>query len=213
MGSEAYLPTKPTKPISPTGMFNSQFDFNKRDHSKKNNFLWFGSKGAIHKGLDIILDVVSKNTNFNLYICGLTPNDQHLLKDLLNKPNIFIMGRVDVQSQEFLDIIYKTPFLTFPSCSEAQSTSILTLLRHGVIPVVIKNSCGIDRFAEHLIFINDGNTVSLEEKMNWLSRQSEEWVKARSSNSFDMSNKQFTLNNFSNTLYTALDEFIESPIG
>ena len=33
---------------------------------KGNDFLWFYGYGAVHKGLDILLDVFSKNQNYNL---------------------------------------------------------------------------------------------------------------------------------------------------
>jgi hypothetical protein len=46
----------------------------------KNNFLWFGSKGTINKGLDLLLDIFGQNGDLNLYIWGLTKKSKFKLR-------------------------------------------------------------------------------------------------------------------------------------
>jgi len=66
--------------INPTGLFNESFMLKDKSFIKNNNFLWFGSRGAIHKGLDLLTEVFSKNEELNLYAYGVNKNGYKYLK-------------------------------------------------------------------------------------------------------------------------------------
>ncbi|HWY98739.1 MAG TPA: hypothetical protein VNY36_06620, partial [Bacteroidia bacterium] len=59
--------------------------------SAKQRYIWFGSDGAIHKGLDLVIDAFAQLKNYTLYICGNLENEKEFLtyySNLLNAGNI-----------------------------------------------------------------------------------------------------------------------------
>ena len=151
--------------INPTGLINKNYKvIDKNFDICKRNFLWFGSYGAIHKGLDLLLDVFSKNKGLNLYIAGLNKKEEWLLKQYKNCKNIINCGFIDVQSDNFIELINKVGFVILPSASEGMSTSVLTCMKHGLIPVVTRN-VGID--VDNIgIFLEDYKIEYLDKKIN-----------------------------------------------
>ncbi len=129
--------------LNPTALINRNYkkDNNKNFNNCKKNFLWFGSFGAIHKGLDILLDVFKNNQDINLYIAGLNKSERWLLRDYKDCSNIIDCGFINVKSEKFLKLINKVGFVILPSASEAMSTSVLTCMKHGLIPIVTPNTC------------------------------------------------------------------------
>lgn len=127
--------------IYPTALINNNYKFKtkKYDFCKK-NFLWFGSCGAVHKGLDILLDVFKNNGEIKLFIAGLDKSERYLLKSYKECSNIVDCGFIDVQSERFLRLIDDVGFVVLPSASECMSTSVLTCMKHGVIPIVTRNT-------------------------------------------------------------------------
>lgn len=131
--------------LNPTGLINRDYipNRNKNFEICKRNFLWFGSTGAIHKGLDILLDVFSKHKDLNLYIAGLNKNEKWLLERYKFCKNIIDCGFIDVYSKNFIKLMNDVAFVILPSASEGMATSVLTCMKHGLIPIVTQN-VGID---------------------------------------------------------------------
>ncbi|ACM92081.1 glycosyl transferase, group 1 family protein [Nautilia profundicola AmH] len=119
-------------------------DFNK-DYSKaKKNFLWFGSSGLVHKGLDLCIEVFKDLPDYNLFICGPREDDFfRVYEKELNLPNIHYMGFMDIDSYKFKQIVEKCAFSIFSSCSEGQSGAVLTTMSIGLIPIVTE-MVGVD---------------------------------------------------------------------
>jgi glycosyltransferase involved in cell wall biosynthesis len=115
------------------------------------DFIWLGSRGVVHKGLDILIDVFNQ-LKITLHVCGA---DKKYIESKLKmkvNDNIIIHGKVDTNSDYFNDNILKnSSFIIMPSCSEGVSTSVLTGMRLGLVPVVT-HSCGIniDNFGFYL---------------------------------------------------------------
>jgi hypothetical protein len=140
---------------NPTGLINSTFNINDISKNIHNNFLWFGSSGVIHKGLDVLVEAFDlMPSNNHLYVYGLDPLDKSLLK--FTNSNIHLNGKVNVSSSEFIEVVKKCNYIVLPSCSEAMSTSILTGMLHGLVPIVTKNA-GMNKLNENAIYINDFN--------------------------------------------------------
>lgn len=122
----------------------------KKDYDKcKNRFLWLGSEGVVHKGLDLVLDVFSELPECHLTVCG--PLDipwerefkQGYYRELYETSNILTIGWVDVSSEQFIDITSSCTALIYPSCSEGQAGSVITCLQASMIPVISYES-GVD---------------------------------------------------------------------
>ncbi len=115
--------------------------------SCRKSFLWFGSSGMVHKGLDLVLDVFSEMPDYHLYICGPVQQEKDFVRayyrELYQIPNIHTIGWVDVNSAEFIEIINKCVGLIYPSSSEGQCGSVVNCLHAGLIPIISYQS-GLD---------------------------------------------------------------------
>ena len=76
----------------------------------RRRFLWFGSNGFVHKGLDLVLEAFAAMPEYHLTVCG--PIKEEMEKDfektfyreLYQTSNIRTEGWVDVVSPEFMRI-------------------------------------------------------------------------------------------------------------
>lgn len=97
-------------------------------------FVWFGSSGAILKGLDLAVDAMERLDGCHLHVCGLEPAERPLFD--LRPDRVTDHGFVDVRSARFAGILGQASFVVLPSCAEGVATSVLTCMNHGLIPVV-----------------------------------------------------------------------------
>jgi len=114
----------------------------------KNSFLWFGSLGLIHKGLDLLIDIFSKHKDLTLHICGASNSEKEFFtyynKILQKSKNIINHGFVDLRSEEFKNIMNQCAFVIYPSVSEGCPSSVLNVIANGgLIPLITKSS-GLD---------------------------------------------------------------------
>jgi len=107
-------------------------------------FVWFGSAGFIHKGLDLLIEAFRNRPSQKLIVCGLTPADSRLI-DLLEPPsNVVRLGTIDVSSYEFMDLMGRCSFCILPSCAEGCSTGVITCAAHGGLIPIVSEFAGID---------------------------------------------------------------------
>jgi hypothetical protein len=181
--------------IYPTGLINEKFIFKDKNHiNTRKNFLWFGSTGAIHKGLDLLIDVFSKKEDIYLHICGFNETDRKILK-IPKRQNIIDYGSVDVRSQVFLDIMEKCSYSILPSCSEGFSTSITTCMLHGLIPVVVKNT-GFNRLGDKAIFLEEYKIEYIQLILTKLADENPEALSLFSRQVFDFARREFLNSTF-----------------
>ncbi|BDV00886.1 hypothetical protein TDMWS_09710 [Thermodesulfomicrobium sp. WS] len=117
---------------------------NRKDSSRR-HYLWFGSSGLIHKGLDLCLDYFSRNQDIILHVCGPIGNEKEFVdaykKELFESPNVRVHGFIDITNKEFHDILSLCSFVIFPSCSEGGAPSVLTAVGNGgLIPIITKET-------------------------------------------------------------------------
>jgi hypothetical protein len=109
-----------------------------------NRFLWFGSSGMVHKGLDLTLEAFASMPEMHLTICGpvAAENDFQQLyrKELYETANIRTVGWVDVSSSEFARIAQQCVGVVYPSCAEGQAGSVVMCLRAGLLPLVSRET-------------------------------------------------------------------------
>lgn len=113
----------------------------------RNQFLWLGSLGFVHKGLDLTLEAFAQTPHLELSVCGRLDREKDFVRlyhsELYETPNIHPVGWVDVASPQFLDLANRCIAVVFPSCSESESCSVITCMQAGLIPVVTREA-GID---------------------------------------------------------------------
>jgi len=177
--------------IFPTGLINKTFEYKGKDHHEsKKHFLWFGSYGAIHKGLDILFDIFKNRNDVVLHIGGFYEIDRKILP-LPKRDNIIDHGYIDVNSTEFLEIVQDCSFCILPSCSEGFSTSISTTMLHGLIPVVMKDT-GFNRLGNNVLLLDDYEITYFDNKITELANIDDLRLKSMSQSVYEFARKTFT---------------------
>lgn len=116
---------------------------NSKSNSAKTSFLWFGSCGVVHKGLDLCLEFFKSRPDLTLHVCGPIELEVDFLDSyfdiLYSTPNIKTHGFVDIMSPRFTEILRSVYYLIFPSCSEGGASSVLTAIGNGgMLPIMTK---------------------------------------------------------------------------
>ena len=106
----------------------------------RHNYLWFGSSGFVHKGLDLVLELFAGLPEKQLYVCGPFEKEHAFLQEyhqeLFETSNIHPVGWVDVNGLKFKEILDQCLGIVFPSCAEGGGGSVISCMHAGVIPVV-----------------------------------------------------------------------------
>lgn len=119
-----------------------------KDFSRvRKKFLWLGSGGFVHKGLDLVLEAFAEMADYDLTVCGPIDQEEDFKrayhKELYETPNIHTVGWADIDSPRFVDITSECVGLIYPSGSEGQCGAVVTGLHAGLIPVISYES-GVD---------------------------------------------------------------------
>jgi hypothetical protein len=146
LGTYSYA-RKPIHPLPVPTVNLTPWSSEKRYDLCRKSFLWFGSSGFVHKGLDLVLEAFVEMSDHHLTICGPIDQEEEFKKvyqkELYQTPNIHTHGWVDVSSSEFEQIVNQSVGLVYPSCSEGQAGAVVTCLQGGLIPIVSYES-GVD---------------------------------------------------------------------
>ena len=150
--ANTYRNTNPNLKICPINAF--YFDIYDIDLNQKNfssaskNFLWFGSSGLLHKGLDIVIDFFAERPDVTLHICGASRNEQKFFEYyapiIENCPNIVDHGFVDIKSEKFTTIMDTCGSVVFPSASEGGAVALLNVVANGGLIPILSNAAGLD---------------------------------------------------------------------
>ena len=108
--------------------------------TSRQNILWIGSRGYIHKGLDIVLEAFKLQKDFNLHICT-NLHQEPLFFDWFNKnfsrcPNIFYHGWMNVNDTIFHQLAENCIATVYCSAAEGGAGSIIQAMQFGCIPLV-----------------------------------------------------------------------------
>ena len=173
-----------------------RYDWLERDwESARRRFLWLGSGGLVHKGLDLVLEVFARLPELHLTVCGPISRERDFerlyARELYALPNVETLGWVDVTAPSFLALARRTGALVYPSCAEGGGASALTCMHAGLIPVLTREASvdldagrgitladdGIDTLSEAVVALSERSATDLES----LSRAAWEWVRAHHS--------------------------------
>jgi glycosyltransferase involved in cell wall biosynthesis len=103
------------------------------------DFVWIGSIGAIHKGLDLVVEAFKQLPQYKLHIFGNISGEIKFFPWLQNQmkqyPNIRYHGYADFTTQYFEGVIKTCVGHVFPSCSENGATTVAQTSFWGLIPI------------------------------------------------------------------------------
>lgn len=115
--------------------------------SKERDSLFFSGFGAVHKGLDLVLETFAQNKNIRLHVVGNIASEKDFLniykKELLSCDNIIYHGPLSPSSDKFMAVVKKCISFISPSCSEGLSSAVVTCLQLGLYPIVSKENGSI----------------------------------------------------------------------
>lgn len=174
-------------------------------NTAKFNFLWLGSYGLVLKGLDLCIDAFDKIKNLNLHICGPMEKEFYEIykTQIVNNENIYYYGFLDINTDRFKSIISQCGFVLHPSASEGQSTSLLTAMYSGLIPIATKES-GVD-LDDFGIYIDELSVEHIYNIINNVIAYSNEFLYTMSSSSQTYVRNNHHLINFESSLYKAFN--------
>ena len=153
---------KPLQPLSVPGIATRAARTTKRFDQCRTHFLWLGSGGLVHKGLDLVLEAFAQMPEMHLTVCG--PLDQEpefgcVYQRELALPNVRTTGWIDVTSDAFRDLAADTLGIVYPSCAEGQAGAVVNAVQAGLLPIISRESgLDVDGFGETLVR-NDVATI------------------------------------------------------
>ncbi len=135
---------KPLYPVPVTSTLLYPSPERKDFEACRRHYLWFGSGGFVHKGLDLVLESFAEMPEYHLTVCGPIQHEKDFerayYKELYQTANIHTVGWVDVTSPTFLEITNKCLALIYPSSSEGQAGAVVTCMHAGLIPITSHES-------------------------------------------------------------------------
>jgi len=165
----------------------------------RNSFLWLGSSGLVHKGLDLVLEAFAEMPNCHLYVCGPIHQEEDFQKaydkELYQTVNIHTIGWVDISSPAFIEIMEKCVGLIFPSCSESQAGSVLTCMHGGLIPIIsYESDVEVDDFG---LLLKECSIDEIKNCVGMLSSLPAEKLQRMSRKTWEFARQHYTREMFS----------------
>lgn len=198
---EPYIINNSSKPV--------EFEVTYEDKSPL-NFMYLGSVGQVHKGLDLLLELFSEpGFPCDLYVCGAYEHeaDFHELyaRELHDAENIHPMSVVDTSGDIYREVALKCAYLISPSCAEGKSGSVLTAMMSGVIPIISKES-GFD--ADESILLEDCSMECIRRTILEYSQRDMDWIRETGEHYRHIAEEKYTLQGYIDSVNVALDEIL-----
>ena len=183
----------------------------------RRNFLFFGGRGQVLLGLDLLLEVFANRPDLNLFVCGPFEREKEFVKcyrkELFETPNIFPVGWVSVAGEDYLELVKRCSTVIVPICSGASTGGVVVCMGYGLIPVVTREA-GIDT-DDFGITLPSYKMADIEKAVDWISTQPADWHeetarKVLSATRQDFSQAAFS-RQFREILCTVLEKHASQP--
>ncbi|MFZ4115971.1 MAG: glycosyltransferase [Chthoniobacterales bacterium] len=197
---------------------SSAYEFSypqERDFSlAKKNFLWVGSYGMVHKGLDLVLDAFARMPELSLTVCGRPEKEEDFFrlyeKELLHTPNINFHGWIDMASEAFTQIAKTHAGIIYPSSAEGGAGSVIHSMHAGMVPICTEEaSVDLGNFG---ISIKDGSVEAVMEAALQFASFSDSEIAERARASYDHVRKYHTRDAFKKNYKIFADTLVNSIV-
>jgi glycosyltransferase involved in cell wall biosynthesis len=176
----------------------------------RNRFIWLGSNGLVHKGLDLALEAFAEMPDYHLTVCGPVKADKDFeriyYKELYETPNIHTVGWIDIQGPEFMDVIRNSIGIVYPSCAEGQSGAVVTCLQAGLIPIISQES-GVD-VSDFGLMLRNCTIDEIKDSVRKVSALSVKELAMKARQSWEYARKYHTKENFSREYTEAIKRIV-----
>ncbi len=174
-------------------------------------FMYFGSAGQVHKGLDLLLELFSEEIkNCTLYVCGNFASEEDFAKEyhkeLYETRNIVPVGRVNIETPQYEELSKICAYSILPSCSEGCAGSVLTNMSAGIIPIVSRE-CGFEE--DEVISLPDCKKETIKKFILEYCKKDSDWIKKQSRYSIQIVRERYSNRNFTESVEQALSKTLE----
>jgi glycosyltransferase involved in cell wall biosynthesis len=180
--------------------------------SVSRNFLWLGSSGLVHKGLDLVLEAFAEMPEYNLTICGPVENDKAFNKcyyrELYELPNIHPVGWIDLTSDKFVELAKNCLGLVYPSSSEAGGGCIINCWHAAIIPIV-SYEASVDVY-DFGITLEESSVKEIQDKVVQLSETKPEILEEMARKGWAHANQHYTRETFSEAFRKFANKILKS---
>jgi glycosyltransferase involved in cell wall biosynthesis len=160
--------------------------------SCRTRFLWLGSSGLVHKGLDLALEAFARMPDLHLTVCGPVDKDPHFVnafrQELYETPNIRTLGWIDITGPEFVALSKQTVAHVYPTTADACCGSVVNCMHAGLIPVATREA-GIDILPTFGVNLSAQSPAAIEEAVRYLAGLSPETLSAMAKASWEEARK------------------------
>ena len=175
-------------------------------------FLWYFGTGAVHKGLDLVLEVFAGHPEWMLNVVGPVIEELDFValyqRELLGLPNIHYHGSLTPSGEEFRAITSRSFCFIAPSCSEATSSAVVTCLRVGLFPIISKDA-GVTMPAGCGVTLESVSIVAIEAAVSTVLALPEEVLAAQIAQSQAYAAELFTREHFRADMRTFIQQVLQ----
>jgi len=175
-------------------------------------FIWMGSWGLVHKGLDLLLDAFVRMPQYELYICGPIKQQREFAEafdtELYNTPNIHTLDWVDVASDYFRELTHSCVGLVYASCSEGQAGAVITCMHAGLIPIVSRES-GVDIDDDYGELLTECTVEEIMEAVNSIAQAPSDRLEKMSRCAWEHVRVNNTRENYARVYRSTMERIIE----
>ncbi len=177
----------------------------------RRRFLWLGSKGMIHKGLDLVLEAFSEMPEYHLTVCGPVEKEEDFkkafFKELYQTPNIHTYGWIDVQSSKFMEIVNTCLGHVFPSCAECVPGVVLNCLHSGLIPIVSYET-GVEVSDDFGVILRDASIAEIKNAVQRVSSLPTRELKQMARKAWEFARANHTMEKFEEEFRKMIENLI-----
>lgn len=186
--------------------------FDDKDFARaRGRFLWIGSHGLVHKGLDLVLEAFARLPDLHLTVCGPIHEEPAFeaayRRELYATPNIETLGWVDIASPDFAERLKRTGALVYPSCAEACCGTVVNSMQAGLVPIVSRES-GVDVAPDFGILLAGGSVGAVEAAVRGFAASPPAEVAAMARRAWTVARDRYTPERYRAAFGTAIERIV-----
>jgi len=177
----------------------------------RTRFLWIGSHGLVHKGLDLVLEAFARMPEYHLTVCGPIKAEPAFEaafhRELYLTPNIETLGWVDISSPAFAALLQRTVALVYPSCAEACCGTVVNSMQAGLIPLVSAES-GVDIDPDFGMILGETSVEAVEQAVRALAGRPPADLAAMARRAWTVARATYTRENYRAVFGAAIERIM-----
>lgn len=155
--------------------------------TSRRRFLWIGSYGMVHKGLDLVLEAFAQMPHLELTVCGRPEKEEDFYrayeKELTATPNIHYLGWMDLSSAGFAEIARTHCAVVYPSCAEGGGGTVIHCMHAGLIPVCTREA-SVD-LGDFGAIVKDATVESVMDSVSIIASEAPRDTESRARRAYD----------------------------